>query len=110
MLPPTGLVELESCLPDFVTQPRIKAPKPKIITTKAGFLKRAARMDYELAEVHKVWGGGALKTRRFLSDLCRAMLHPELHVITDHSDHSPETRPAFFLLSRLLLSEVPCVS
>ncbi|XP_041529107.1 cilia- and flagella-associated protein 91 isoform X2 [Microtus oregoni] len=48
-----GLVELESCLPDFVTQPRIKAPKPKIITTKAGFLKRAARVDYELAEVHK---------------------------------------------------------
>nr|XP_048278767.1 cilia- and flagella-associated protein 91 isoform X2 [Myodes glareolus] len=48
-----GLVELESCLPDFVTQPRIKPPKPKIITTKAGFLKRAARMDYELAEVHK---------------------------------------------------------
>ncbi|XP_075818535.1 cilia- and flagella-associated protein 91 [Microtus pennsylvanicus] len=48
-----GLVELESCLPDFVTQPRINAPKPKIITTKAGFLKRAARMDYELAEVHK---------------------------------------------------------
>ncbi|CAO2631959.1 Cilia- and flagella-associated protein 91 [Lemmus lemmus] len=48
-----GLVELESCLPDFVTQPRIKPPKPKIITTKAGFLKRTARMDYELAEVHK---------------------------------------------------------
>ncbi|XP_017374417.1 cilia- and flagella-associated protein 91 [Cebus imitator] len=49
-----GLVELESCLPDFVTQPRIRAPKPKIITTKAGFLKRAARLDYELAEIHKV--------------------------------------------------------
>lgn len=49
-----GLVELESCLPDFVTQPRIKPPKPKIITTKAGFLKRTARMDYELAEVHKM--------------------------------------------------------
>uniref|UniRef100_A0A8C5KFN2 Cilia- and flagella-associated protein 91 n=1 Tax=Jaculus jaculus TaxID=51337 RepID=A0A8C5KFN2_JACJA len=49
-----GLVELESCLPDFVTQPRIKPPKPKVMTTKAGFLKREARMDYELAEVHKV--------------------------------------------------------
>lgn len=49
-----GLVELESRLPDFVTQPRIRAPKPKVITTKAGFLKRAARLDYELAEVHKV--------------------------------------------------------
>ncbi|XP_037692116.1 cilia- and flagella-associated protein 91 isoform X2 [Choloepus didactylus] len=48
-----GLVELESCLPDFVTQPRIKPLKPKVITTKAGFLKRAARMDHELAEVHK---------------------------------------------------------
>ncbi|KAB1283095.1 Cilia- and flagella-associated protein 91 [Camelus dromedarius] len=49
-----GLVELESCLPDFVTQPRIKPPKPKVTTTKDGFLKRAARMDRELAEVHKV--------------------------------------------------------
>ncbi|XP_046515075.1 cilia- and flagella-associated protein 91 isoform X4 [Equus quagga] len=49
-----GLVELESCLPDFVTQPRIRPPKPKVTTTKAGFLKRAARMDHELAEVHQV--------------------------------------------------------
>uniref|UniRef100_A0A8C2QGN4 Cilia- and flagella-associated protein 91 n=2 Tax=Cricetulus griseus TaxID=10029 RepID=A0A8C2QGN4_CRIGR len=48
-----GLVELEACLPDFVTQPRIIPPKPRVITTKAGFLKRTARMDYELAEVHK---------------------------------------------------------
>ncbi|KAM7132036.1 cilia- and flagella-associated protein 91 isoform 1-T1 [Molossus nigricans] len=48
-----GLVELESALPDFVTQPRIRPPKPKVITTKAGFLKKAARMDHELAEVHK---------------------------------------------------------
>ncbi|XP_038300990.1 cilia- and flagella-associated protein 91 isoform X1 [Canis lupus familiaris] len=48
-----GLVELESSLPDFVTQPRIRPPKPKVTTTKAGFLKRAARMDHELAEVHK---------------------------------------------------------
>ena len=49
-----GLVELESCLPDFVTQPRVKPPKPKVTTTKDGFLKRAARVDRELAEVHKV--------------------------------------------------------
>ncbi|XP_007942115.1 cilia- and flagella-associated protein 91 [Orycteropus afer afer] len=48
-----GLVELESCLPDFVTQPRIRPLKPKVITTKAGFLKRAARVEHELAEVHK---------------------------------------------------------
>ncbi|KAM6223960.1 cilia- and flagella-associated protein 91 [Rhynchocyon petersi] len=48
-----GLVELESCLPDFVTQPRIRPPKPKVTTTKAGFLKRAARLEHELAEIHQ---------------------------------------------------------
>lgn len=51
---PIGLVQLESCLPDFVIQPRIKAPRPKATTTKAGFLKRAAKLENELAEVHKV--------------------------------------------------------
>ncbi|XP_031219715.1 cilia- and flagella-associated protein 91 [Mastomys coucha] len=67
-----GIVELESCLPDFVTQPRIKAPKPKIITTRAGFLKRTARTDYELAEVHKALldkknkGLEGMKSLRFL--------------------------------------------
>ncbi|XP_004577933.2 cilia- and flagella-associated protein 91 [Ochotona princeps] len=48
-----GLVELESSLPDFVTQPRIRTPKPKVLTTKSGVLKRASRFDQELAEVHK---------------------------------------------------------
>ncbi|XP_008054218.1 cilia- and flagella-associated protein 91 [Carlito syrichta] len=48
-----GLVELESCLPDFVTRPQIRAPKPKVVTTKSGFLKRAAKLDSELAEIHK---------------------------------------------------------
>ncbi|XP_036602131.1 cilia- and flagella-associated protein 91 [Trichosurus vulpecula] len=48
-----GLLELEASLPDFVTQPRIRAPKPKVITTKSKFLKRSARMDLELAEVHQ---------------------------------------------------------
>ncbi|XP_043852507.1 cilia- and flagella-associated protein 91 isoform X2 [Dromiciops gliroides] len=48
-----GLLELEASLPDFVTQPRIKAPKPKAITTKSKFLKKSARLDLELAEVHQ---------------------------------------------------------
>ncbi|XP_006884379.1 PREDICTED: protein MAATS1 [Elephantulus edwardii] len=48
-----GLVELESSLPDFVTQPRIRPPKPKSTTTKAGFLKREARLDHELVEVYQ---------------------------------------------------------
>uniref|UniRef100_A0A8C8S544 Cilia- and flagella-associated protein 91 n=1 Tax=Pelusios castaneus TaxID=367368 RepID=A0A8C8S544_9SAUR len=50
-----GLLELEASLPDSVTQPRIKAPKPKTTTTKEGFIKRSARLDMELAQVHQVW-------------------------------------------------------
>ncbi|MGH0130023.1 UNVERIFIED_CONTAM: hypothetical protein FKN15_041013, partial [Acipenser sinensis] len=45
-----GLLELEASLPDFVTQPRIKAPKPK---TNTGFIKRAARRELELSEIHQ---------------------------------------------------------
>uniref|UniRef100_A0A8C8S965 Cilia- and flagella-associated protein 91 n=1 Tax=Pelusios castaneus TaxID=367368 RepID=A0A8C8S965_9SAUR len=48
-----GLLELEASLPDSVTQPRIKAPKPKTTTTKEGFIKRSARLDMELAQVHQ---------------------------------------------------------
>ncbi len=49
----TGLLELEQSLPDFVTAPRIKAPKPKTVT-KSGFTKRKYRQDRELQEIHEV--------------------------------------------------------
>lgn len=48
-----GLLELENFLPDFVVQPRIKAPKPKTVT-KAGFVKRKYRQERELADIHEV--------------------------------------------------------
>ena len=48
-----GLLELENSLPTFVTQPRVKAPKPKTVT-KAGFIKRRHRQERELAEIHEV--------------------------------------------------------
>ena len=48
-----GLLELEQSLPDFVTQPRIKAPKPKTVT-KSGFTKRIYRQERELQEIHQV--------------------------------------------------------
>ncbi|XP_067928775.1 cilia- and flagella-associated protein 91-like [Watersipora subatra] len=47
-----GLLELENFLPDFVVQPRIKAPKPKTVT-KAGFIKRKFRQENELREIHE---------------------------------------------------------
>lgn len=48
-----GLMELEASLPDFVINPRIKAPKPKTVT-KAGHTKRKFRQEQELMEMHEV--------------------------------------------------------
>ncbi|KAM9020389.1 cilia- and flagella-associated protein 91 isoform 2-T3 [Ara ararauna] len=48
-----GLCELEASLPDSVTQFKIKAPKPKQIITKTGYVKRAARLEMALAQVHQ---------------------------------------------------------
>lgn len=48
-----GLLELEASLPDFVTQPRIKGPKPKTVT-KSGFVKRKYRQEIELMDMHEV--------------------------------------------------------
>lgn len=45
-----GLLELEASLPDFVTQPRVQAPKPKS-SAKAGFVKRTQRRQRELEQV-----------------------------------------------------------
>ena len=46
-----GLLELEHSLPDFVTQPRVIAPRPKSVG-KTGFTKRAQRRQNELDEVY----------------------------------------------------------
>lgn len=47
-----GLLELENSLPDFVMQPRVVAPKPKVVS-KDGFVKRAQRKQNELDEVYR---------------------------------------------------------
>ncbi|NWH56757.1 CFA91 protein, partial [Geococcyx californianus] len=46
-----GLCELEASLPDSVTQVKTKAPKPKYATT--GYIKKSARLEVELAQVHQ---------------------------------------------------------
>lgn len=49
-----GLCELEKSVPDSVSQLKIKAPKPKCIITKTGYIKKSGRLDAVLAEVHQV--------------------------------------------------------
>lgn len=46
-----GLVELETGLPSYVTEPQIKVPKPRV--TK-GFISRSARREQELMKTHQV--------------------------------------------------------
>lgn len=48
-----GLLELEASLPDFVVNPRVKAPKPKTVT-KTGYMKRKYRQEQELKDMHQV--------------------------------------------------------
>ncbi|NXR08029.1 CFA91 protein, partial [Semnornis frantzii] len=48
-----GLCELEASLPDYITQVKIKAPKSKYATTETGFIKRSARLEATLAQVHQ---------------------------------------------------------
>ncbi|XP_025730600.1 cilia- and flagella-associated protein 91 [Callorhinus ursinus] len=107
-----GLVELESCLPDFVTQPRIRPPKPKVATTKAGFLKRAARMDHELAEVHKAIldkKNRVLEPKKVLRFLERkALPQPRLPTPTLEmsSNEEEDTEMAVIYLQKLLRGRV----
>ncbi|XP_060006517.1 cilia- and flagella-associated protein 91 isoform X1 [Lagenorhynchus albirostris] len=107
-----GLVELESCLPDFVTQPRIRSPKPKVTTTKDGFLKRAARMDHELAEFHKALlekknkGPEAKKPLRFLQR--KPIPQPRLPTPTleMNSNEEEDIEMAVIYLQKLLRGRV----
>ncbi|XP_038613803.1 cilia- and flagella-associated protein 91 [Tachyglossus aculeatus] len=48
-----GLVELEASLPASLTQARVRTPPRPGQTTKDGFLKKAARLEGELADVHQ---------------------------------------------------------
>ncbi|NXN17293.1 CFA91 protein, partial [Indicator maculatus] len=48
-----GLCELEASLADYITQVKIKAPKPMYNATETGYIKRSARLEVTLAQVHQ---------------------------------------------------------
>ncbi|NWW78965.1 CFA91 protein, partial [Climacteris rufus] len=48
-----GLCELEASIKDSVNQLKIKAPQPKCTITKTGYIKRSARLEAVLAQVHQ---------------------------------------------------------
>ncbi|XP_054510465.2 cilia- and flagella-associated protein 91 [Agelaius phoeniceus] len=48
-----GLCELEKSAPPSIFPIKIKAPKPKCIITKTGYIKRSGRLEVVLAQVHQ---------------------------------------------------------
>ncbi|NWR57537.1 CFA91 protein, partial [Bucorvus abyssinicus] len=103
-----GLCELEESLPDSVTQVKIKAPKPKYTTTKTGFIKRAARLEVDLAQVHQALLEKKNKVKelkkplRFLEKLEKPVPQPPTPILEKPSIEEEETELAVISLQKLL--------
>ncbi|KFO73316.1 Protein MAATS1, partial [Cuculus canorus] len=100
-----GLCELEASLPDSVTQVKIKAPKPKYITT--GYIRRSARLEVELAQVHEA----LLKKKKVkepkkplhvLEKVEKPVPHPPTPILEKKSIEEEEKELAVICLQKLL--------
>nr|XP_009687945.1 PREDICTED: protein MAATS1 [Struthio camelus australis] len=103
-----GLCQLEASLPDSVTQVQIEAPKPKCTTTKTGSLKRSARLEAELAQVHQALLDKKNKVKepkkplRFLEKVEKPVPRPPTPSLEKPSVEEEETELAVICLQRLL--------
>ncbi|KAK7106474.1 cilia- and flagella-associated protein 91-like isoform X2 [Littorina saxatilis] len=102
-----GLLELEASLPDFVTQPRIKAPKPANLT-RAGFTKRRYRQERELTEMHEAIKAEQLrgqeppKPLRFLQRIPKPVPRPPTPAIQVPDEEEEEKELAVIFLQQVL--------
>uniref|UniRef100_A0A8B9USC9 Cilia- and flagella-associated protein 91 n=1 Tax=Anas zonorhyncha TaxID=75864 RepID=A0A8B9USC9_9AVES len=103
-----GLCELEAALPHSVTQAKIKAPKPKHTTTKTGFVKRAARLEVQLALVHQALLEKKNKVEepkkplRFLKKIEKPVPRPPTPILEKPSVEEEEIELAVICLQKLL--------
>uniref|UniRef100_A0A8C6Z222 Cilia- and flagella-associated protein 91 n=1 Tax=Nothoprocta perdicaria TaxID=30464 RepID=A0A8C6Z222_NOTPE len=103
-----GLCQLEASLPDSVTQVQIQAPKPKCSTTKTGFIKRSARLEAELAQVHQALLDKKNKVKepkkplRFLEKIEKPVPQPPTPTLEKTSIEEEETELAVICLQKLL--------
>ncbi|NXX11452.1 CFA91 protein, partial [Podargus strigoides] len=101
-----GLCELEASLPRSVTEVQIKAPKPKCTITKTGFIKRTARLEVMLAQVHqalleKKKAKELKKPLRFLEKE-KPVPRPPTPILEQPSLEEEETELAVICLQKLL--------
>ncbi|XP_052253819.1 cilia- and flagella-associated protein 91-like [Dreissena polymorpha] len=102
-----GLLELEASLPDFVTQPRIKGPKPKTVT-KSGFVKRKYRQEIELMDMHETIKEAKLKEEeepkplRFLQKIEKPIPRPPTPRVEVPSEEEEERELAVIFLQQVI--------
>ncbi|OWF41651.1 cilia- and flagella-associated protein 91-like isoform X2 [Mizuhopecten yessoensis] len=102
-----GLIELEQSLPDFVLNPRIKAPKPKTVT-KAGFIKRKYRKQRELMDMHeslkaeKAKGEEEPKPLRFLQKIEKPIPRPPTPAVEVPPEEEEEKELAIIYLQKVI--------
>ncbi|XP_051471204.1 cilia- and flagella-associated protein 91 [Apus apus] len=103
-----GLYELEASLPDSVTQVKIKAPKPKCTITKTGYVKRSARLEVDLAQVHQALLEKKNKVKepkkalRLLEKIEKPVPRPLTPILEGPSIEEEETELAVICLQKLL--------
>ncbi|KAM6292235.1 cilia- and flagella-associated protein 91 isoform 2-T2 [Porphyrio hochstetteri] len=103
-----GLCELEASLPDSATQVKIKAPKPKCTITETGFIKRSARLELELAQVHQALLEKKNKVKepkkplRFLEKVEKPVPRPPTPILEKPAIEEEETELSVICLQKLL--------
>ncbi|XP_052061447.1 cilia- and flagella-associated protein 91-like [Mytilus californianus] len=102
-----GLLELEASLPDFVTNPRIKAPKPRT-GVKAGFIKRKDRQENELKDMYQTIkfeqtkGEEQPKPLRFLQKIEKPIPRPPTPSVDVPSEEEEERELATIFLQQVI--------
>ncbi|KFP90992.1 Protein MAATS1, partial [Apaloderma vittatum] len=103
-----GLCELEACLPDSVMLVKTEAPKPQCTTTKTGYVKRSARLELELAQVHQALLEKKNKVKepkkplRFLKKVEKPVPRPPTPTLEKPSIEEEEREMAVICLQKLL--------
>ncbi|NWH74972.1 CFA91 protein, partial [Piaya cayana] len=87
-----GLCELEASLPDSVTQVNIKAPVPEYATT--GYIRRSARLEVELAQVHQA-----------LLEKKNKVEEPKKHIRVFEKVEKPVPHPPTPILEKISIEE-----
>ncbi|XP_066497260.1 cilia- and flagella-associated protein 91 isoform X2 [Hoplias malabaricus] len=99
-----GLLELEADLPASVTEPRIKAPRPK---ESKGFIKRSDRREMELMRTHQALKDKKVSAEekrplRFLYKIEKPVPRPPTPVVDVPPEGEEEKDHAVIYLQKLL--------